>query len=262
MELLIPFGIILLLIAINGLFVAAEFAIIGVRPSRVEQMAQEGDRTAIGIREVVRNPNKQDRYIATAQLGITLASLGLGMYGEPVIAHLLEGPLHDWFGLEGEIVHGISFVIALSFMTYLHVVLGEMVPKTIALQRAEQTVIALALPMRIMQTVFSLAVTVLNQIGLLTLRLLRVPPPGKGARLHTADELELIVSESYEGGLLDQGEQQLIVNIFDFGERRVSQVMTPRTRIEAFARDIGEQALLRRVVASSAQPLPDLRGHD
>ncbi|HEX8681733.1 MAG TPA: CNNM domain-containing protein, partial [Ardenticatenaceae bacterium] len=169
MDILIPFLIILLLILLNGLFVAAEFAIIGVRPSRVEQLAQEGNRTAIAIRNTLREPGKQDRYIATAQLGITLASLGLGMYGEPAIAHLLEGPLHDWFGLEGAIVHTISFIVALTFMTYLHVVIGEMVPKSIALQAAERTVIVLATPMALMQRLFSVVITILNKIGLLVL---------------------------------------------------------------------------------------------
>lgn len=260
-ELIIPFSIITLLILLNGLFVAAEFAIIGVRPSRVEQLVQEGNRTAIGIREVVRTPAKQDRYIATAQLGISLASVGLGMYGEPVIAHLIEPALHDWFGLEGAIVHTISFAIALGIMTYLHVVIGEMVPKSIALQYAERTVIALAAPMGFMQRLFSFAITALNYLGLLTLRLLRVPPPDKGSRLHTPDELELIVSESVAGGMLDADEQQLIANIFSFGDRRVGQVMTPRPRIEAVPVTIGEAELTQRVLASPHSRLPVYEGN-
>ncbi len=256
MEILVPFLIILLLILLNGLFVAAEFAIIGVRPSRVEQLAQEGNRTAIGIRTTLREPGKQDRYIATAQLGITLASLGLGMYGEPAIAHLLEGPLHDWFGLEGAIVHTISFLVALTFMTYLHVVIGEMVPKSIALQAAERTVIVLAAPMALMQSLFSVAITILNKIGLVVLKILRVPPPSKGSRLHTPDELELIVSESVAGGMLDAEEQQLIANIFDFADRRVGQVMTPRPRIEALPMNIAAPELMEQVANSSHSRFP------
>lgn len=256
MELLLSFFIIALLILLNGLFVAAEFGIIGVRPSRVEQLAQEGNRTAIGIRQIIRTPGKQDRYIATAQLGITLASLGLGMYGEPVIAHLIEVPLHDWFGLEGAIVHTISFIIALTIMTYLHVVLGEMVPKSIALQNAEGTVLMLATPMAIMQRIFSVGITLLNGIGLIVLKLLRVPPPEKGSRLHTPGELELIVSESFEGGLLDSGEQQLISNIFDFSDRRVGQVMTPRTRIEAVPTTISQEELFKKFIDLPHSRLP------
>src|SRR5690606_4680385 len=121
METLFSFVIIIVLILLNGMFVAAEFAIIGVRPSRIQQLAEEGNRTAVRLRSVIQRPAQVDRYIATAQLGITLASLGLGMYGEPVIAHLLEPPLHDIFGLEGDIVHTISFLAGLGIITYLHV---------------------------------------------------------------------------------------------------------------------------------------------
>ena len=110
----LDFLIILLLILLNGMFVAAEFSIIGVRPTRIAQLAEEGHGTAKRVQRILDSPAQVDRYIATAQLGITLASLGLGMYGEPVIAHLVEPPLHDWFGLSGEIVHTISFFFALS----------------------------------------------------------------------------------------------------------------------------------------------------
>jgi CBS domain containing-hemolysin-like protein len=255
-EILFAFGIIFLLIAINGLFVAAEFAIIGVRPSRVEQLAQSGNQTAIGIRDTVKEAPRRDRYIATAQLGITLASLGLGMYGEPAIAHLLEEPLHAWFGLEGDIVHTITFIIALSLMTYLHVVVGEMIPKSLALQNAEGVVLALAFPMRLSQWLFHYAISFLNGVGLLTLKLLRVPPPLEGSRLHTSDELEMIISESYQGGLLEQGEQQLLANIFTFGERRVGQVMTPRPKMVAVPIDVSYDALRDLFMNSSYSRLP------
>jgi CBS domain containing-hemolysin-like protein len=168
MSVLFSFIIIAILILINGLFVAAEFSIIGVRPTRVEQLAAEGNRAARWVQGVLDNRRKTDRYIATAQLGITLASLGLGMYAEPAIAHLVENPLHDWFGLEGGIVHTISFILALALVTYLHVVIGEMVPKSLALHNAEGTVLTLANPMRLMGKVFSIPVTLLNRIGLWT----------------------------------------------------------------------------------------------
>jgi CBS domain containing-hemolysin-like protein len=255
-EIFIAIGIIFLLIAINGLYVAAEFAIIGVRPSRVEQLAQTGNKTAVGIRDTVKDAPRRDRYIATAQLGITLASLGLGMYGEPAIAHFLEPYLHDWFGLEGDIVHTITFIIALGIMTYFHVVVGEMIPKSLALQNAERVVLALALPMRISQWLFRYAITILNGIGLLVLRVLRVPPPLEGSRLHTSDELEMIISESYRGGLLEQDEQQLLANIFNFSERRVGQVMTPRPRMMAVPVDVSYDDLRELFLSSSYSRLP------
>lgn len=257
---LFSFLIIVFLILINGLFVAAEFAIIGVRASRMEELVQAGNRTAIGIRDTVRAPARQDRYIATAQLGITLASLGLGMIGEPAIAHLIEGPLHDWFGLEGAIVHTISFIVALSLMTYLHIVFGEMIPKSLALQSAERVVLALAVPMRLIGTILSPAITVLNKLGVFIMHLLRIPPPKSGSRLHTADELEMIVSESVAGGLLDSEEQQLIANIFDFADRRVGQVMTPRPRIAAVPVTVSEEALLDLFKSSPHSRVPFYEG--
>lgn len=256
MPVLFSFIVIAILILINGLFVAAEFAIIGVRPTRVEQLAAGGNRAARWVQGIVDDRRKTDRYIATAQLGITLASLGLGMYAEPAIAHLIEEPLHDWFGLEGGIVHTIAFILALAVITYLHVVVGEMVPKSLALQNAEGTVLALATPMSLIGKLFSIPVTLLNRIGLWTLKLLRIPPPGEGSRLYSLDELELLVHESYAGGLLDDQEQELVTSILDFAEERVEQVMMPRPRITAVPVAIDEEELLRFISKTSYSRLP------
>jgi CBS domain containing-hemolysin-like protein len=256
----LPFIIIALLILINGLFVAAEFAIIGVRPTRIEQLAQEGNRAARAVRVILSDRRKTDRYIAAAQLGITLASLGLGMYAEPAIAHLIENPLHDWFGLEGAIVHTIAFVIALALITYLHVVFGEMVPKSLALQKSEQTVLLLTNPMRVVGKLFSIPITVLNRIGLWILKLLRVPPPGADSRLYSPDELELIVLESYAGGMLDERSQELVANILDFSDERVDQVMMPRTMMTAIPITIEEEALLSLVPTTPYSRLPVYKG--
>jgi CBS domain containing-hemolysin-like protein len=260
MPVLFSFFIIAILILINGLFVAAEFAIIGVRPTRIGQLAARGNRAARWVQSILRDRRKTDRYIATAQLGITLASLGLGMYAEPAIAHLIEGPLHDWFGLEGAIVHTISFILALAAITYLHVVVGEMVPKSLALQNAEGTVLTLGAPMRLIGKLFSIPVTLLNRIGLWTLKLLRISPPGEGSRLYSLDELELLVSESYAEGLLEDYEQELVTNILDFAEERVEQVMMPRPLITAIPAAIGEEELLALFSATPYSRLPVYRG--
>ncbi len=255
-HLLTPPLIILILVLINGLFVAAEFSIIGVRASRMEQLAKEGNRQAQRIRGIVSSRRKTDRYIATAQLGITLASLGLGMYGEPAIAHLLEEPMYAWFGLEGAIAHAISLVIALTLITYLHVVVGEMVPKSLALQSAERTVLWLAEPMALSGKLFSVPVRVLNWIGLLILKLLNVPSPGSKSRLYTPDELELIVSESYTGGVLAEHEREMVSHIFDFAERRAVQVMTPRMMMTAIPITLGEEELLKLMSSAPHSRLP------
>lgn len=248
MDTFAAFALILGLIAINGMFVAAEFAIIGVRPTRIEQLAEEGNAVAKRLYKILHSSALTDRYIATAQLGITFASLGLGMVGEPAIAHFVEPILHDQFGLDGDIVHTISLFLALGVVTYLHVVLGEMIPKALALQNAERMIFTLVAPMLFTQTLFSVLITVLNKIGLLTLRLMRVPPPPKDSRLHTADELELIISESVVGGLIEAEEHELFSNIFDFSELRVGQIMTPRTKLEAFPITISEEELLAKIV--------------
>jgi CBS domain containing-hemolysin-like protein len=253
---LLDFLIILILILLNGMFVAAEFSIIGIRPTRIDQLAAEGHNTAKRVQYILSNPAQVDRYIASAQLGITLASLGLGMYGEPVIAHLLEPRLHDWFGLTGNIVHTISFLVALSLITYLHVVIGEMIPKSMALQSSERVVFMLATPMLIMQTIFSWAITILNKIGVFVLWLLRVPPPTEGNRLHTPDELELIISDSVVGGLIEADEEQLLSNIFDFADLHVGKIMTPRPRIDAVSINISKEDLLEKMFTSIHTRLP------
>jgi CBS domain containing-hemolysin-like protein len=260
MSVLFSFVVIAILILINGLFVAAEFAIIGVRPTRVEQLAAAGNRAARWVHGILHDRRKTDRYIATAQLGITLASLGLGMYAEPAIAHLIEDPLQDWFGLEGGIVHTISFILALTVITYLHVVVGEMVPKSLALENAEGTVLRLASTMRLMGKLFSIPVTLLNRIGLRTLKLLRISSPGEDSRLYSLDEVELLVSESYAGGLLEDHEQALVRNIVDFAEERVERVMMHRPMMTAIPAGIEEQELLALFSATPYSRLPVYRG--
>ncbi|MDT8305690.1 MAG: hemolysin family protein, partial [Anaerolineae bacterium] len=261
-SLFIVLVIVVALVLLNGLFVAAEFAIIGVRPSRVEQLAAEGDRVARGVLSILDSPRKQDRYIATAQVGITVASLGLGMYGEPQIARFVEPVLE---GIGGEavqptLVHTVAFVLSLGFVTYLHVVIGEMVPKSIALSTAEKAVLRLARPMHVAQLILSPVVILLNSIGNSLLRVLRVPPAQGHARLHSPEELGLIVSESAEGGLLNEEEEEMILNIFDFGERQVGQVMTPRRKVQAIPVDMPQTDLLRLVADSRNSRFPVYEG--
>jgi CBS domain containing-hemolysin-like protein len=256
--LIIPIIIILLLIILNGLFVIAEFAIIGVRPSQIEYMANEGHRTAKHILAILRSTDKQNRYIATAQLGITIASLGLGMYGEPQIAHFIEPYLVRLLGvdLHEALITGLGYLVALSLLTYLHIVAGEMVPKSLALAAPDRAVVAVSQPMNLMQTVFAIPVRLLNGIGIVLLYLFRIPPAEGQARLHSPEELELIVSESVEGGLLNENEREIIRNIFDFGERQVHQVMTPRPRVQAIAHDTPLPELLKQMAESKHSRLP------
>jgi CBS domain containing-hemolysin-like protein len=228
---LTPILIIALLIVLNGLFVAAEFAIIASRRPRLEQLSKDGRRGAQAVQHIVSSSVRQDRYIAVAQLGITLATIGLGMYGEPSIAAWLYSPIEHTFGISETLAHTIGTIIAVAIMTYFHVAIGEMIPKALALQSPEQTALGVIGPMRVMRILFYPLVTVLNAIATGFLKLLRIPVEGNGAR-YTAQELARIVNESFEGGELEDAEKVLIANIFDFGEREVYQVMTPRRRIK------------------------------
>ncbi len=257
-ELIVPTLVIIILVLINGFFVAAEFAIIGVRATQVEQLAEEGNSLAKSVLAILDSRKKQDQYIATAQMGITIASLGLAMYGEPAIGHFIEPYLARLLGVEPDaaLVLTVSYLVALGLLTYLHIVVGEMVPKSLALMDSIRVVLTINRPMIIVQAIFRWPVHFLNGIGNLLLRLLKIPPAQGHARVLSPEELELIVSESTEGGLLKEEEEELIRNIFDFGDRVVAQVMTPRTRVQAIPMDIGRDALLKLVTESRHSRFP------
>ncbi|MEW5958062.1 MAG: hemolysin family protein [Chloroflexota bacterium] len=257
-TLIMPGLIIALLIILNGLFVAAEFAIIAVRPTRIEQLANEGHPIARLVLPVLESPDRQNRYIATAQVGITMASLGLGMYGEPQIGRFVEPYLAWLLGRQPHetVILSLGYIIAVSLLTYLHIVIGEMIPKSLSLSKPDKTALAIARFMQVMQFVFSVPVRLLNSIGALILNIFRIPPAEGHARLHSPEELELIVTESAGVGLLNQAEEEMIRNIFDFVERRVHQVMTPRPRVEALPHDLPLPTLLELAAASHFSRFP------
>lgn len=268
-TLIVPAIIIIVLVVLNGFFVAAEIAIVGVRPSQVEHMAEEGDTVASTILDVVTSREKQDTYIATAQLGITIASLGLAQYGEPQIDHFLEPRVELWSGLHTveaflgsigfnniEIGPWISYIVALSLLTYLHVVIGEMVPKTLALTDSVNTSKYLVRPMNLFQTILHWPVFVLNGIGSWLLRIFGVPVVEGHQRVLSQEELELIVTESAEGGLIHVEEEEMIRNIFDFGDRTVGQVLTPRRKVQAIPVDMPYDSVMRFAAASRHSRFP------
>ncbi len=231
-DIAIPLIVIFLLIVINGFFVAAEFGIAAAPRARVAQMAESGSATAQRVLRILREPQLLNRYISTAQVGITLASLGLGMYAEHAVAEWLVGPLEHlgWFGVAA--AHTIASIISVSILTYLHVVVGEMVPKSLALQSPAATAITLTGLMTIADRIFRPMTIALNAIGNAILRLIGLETD-TATRLISAAELEYIVEESTVGGLLDPTEQVYLVNVIDFSERTIGQVMTPRTRMSA-----------------------------
>jgi CBS domain containing-hemolysin-like protein len=258
-EVLIPITIISLLILFNAIFVAAEFAIVAAPRTRMAQLADEGNEAAQLTLKTLLEPALQNRYIATAQVGITIVSLGLGMYGEHIIAEWFLHFIERYWPVQAateSLIHTIATILSVALLTYLHVVLGEMIPKTLALQAPEPTVLGLARPMSILEIVFLPFVTVLNALGNAIVRALGITPPGKGERLFTPEELEYIVEESSEGGMLEPAEQLFIENIFDLEKRTVEQVMTPRTQIVGIPMHASQADVLRRMCETRKSRYP------
>jgi CBS domain containing-hemolysin-like protein len=228
----LPIVVIVALVLVNGVFVAAEFALVGARPSRLESIAERGNRAARWLVSVIHRPAGKDGYIAVAQLGITLASIGLGMYGEPAVAGWLYGPFEDW-GLSSAASHTVGFVIALSAITFMHVVFGEMIPKALALQAPEQVSVRVNPVMRAFSVVFRPMVAVLNAVAFGLMRLLRIPEPDHRTSLYTSTELAIVTDEAAESGALGAMQRNLIRNVFDLDERTAEELMTSRSSIEA-----------------------------
>jgi CBS domain containing-hemolysin-like protein len=224
--------IIAVLVVLNGLFVAAEFAIIGVSKTSVEAAAGRGDRGAGRVLRVLRSPQQVDRFIATAQLGITLSSLGLGMYGEHVLAVWIEGQLtgvpESWRWLPA---HAVASVLAITALTYLHIVFGEMVPKSLALQHADRTARFVLTPMRVIQTALYPFIVGLNGLGNLTLRLVGVQRRETNDTHLSPEELQLIVEESEEVGAIRADAGGLLRELFEFGDLDAAEAMVPRVRV-------------------------------
>ncbi|MBO9394181.1 hemolysin family protein [Caldilinea sp.] len=259
-EILFPLAVVALLILLNGLFVAAEFGIASAPRTRLQQYAEEGVAAARRALDILRTPRKLNRYISTAQIGITIASLGLGMYGEHTVAEWIVHPLEEVSGLSSTAAHAIATILAVGLLTYLHVVFGEMAPKSLALQHPVETTIRIERPMAISERLFLPLTVFLNWAGDMILRLIGLPPVSPAERLASSAELAYIVEESTARGLLDQTEQTYIENIFDFHERTVAQVMTPRSRMVAIPITADEREVLETLTRQPHSRYPVYEG--
>jgi CBS domain containing-hemolysin-like protein len=252
MELLIPAAIVLGLVVLNGFFVAAEFAIVGASRTSIEHQASRGSMLAQRVARVLEDAKRQDRYIATTQIGISVASLGLGMYGEHVLAEWIAYQLAPYDANPWIAAHAMASVIAIGLLTYLHIVIGEMVPKALALQSAERTVLYVTPLILSMEAVIYPLVVALNGIGNMLLRLIGVRRTEAGTdRYHTTEELQFIIEESQEGGLLRGESGNILRELFEFGDRLAGEAMVPRVLVTGIP--VGTEAdELRAIVRAHA----------
>lgn len=213
------------LIAMNGFFVAAEFACVKIRPSRLETLIQEGSRQAKYAKKLT---DHLDASLSVTQLGITLASLGLGWVGEPAVATLIL-PITHAIGLDDVIGHTIALALAFSIITGLHIVLGELTPKTMAIQNVEKIMLSVALPMLVFHRVMYPFVWLLNHVANWVAHRMGFHTVSEGDDAHTEEEIRLLMEESHRQGLIDDTEVDFVDNVFDFTDLNVREIMTPRT---------------------------------
>ena len=256
LEYLVPVLIIFVLIMLNGIFVAAEFALVTAPRTQLRTMEEKGSATAARILKIVSNPVSQNRYITTAQVGITIASLGLGMYGEHVIADWILDSLHHLEQLSEALAHTIATILSVSLLTYLHVVLGEMIPKSFALQTASRVAIGLYYPLNIANKLFLPLVGILNQASMFLIRWFGLAPADDRGRLFNSGDIEFVVEESLGSGMLEYTDQLFIENILDLDERSVRQVMTPRNLVYSLADDLTSEQILETICNTNKTRYP------
>ncbi|MBA9083993.1 CBS domain containing-hemolysin-like protein [Fontibacillus solani] len=217
----------LLLVLLNGFFVSAEFSIVKIRNGRIDTLVEEGRKSAIITKSIL---NHLDGYLSACQLGITLCSLGLGFLGEPVIAAMLN-PLFELAGFKEAAVHVVSITVAFIIIAVLHIVLGELAPKTIAVNKAETVTLLTARPMRVFYKLMYPIVWVLNGLSTALLRLFGIAPRSGNDSLLTEEEIRVMMKESSESGLIDSTEMSLMDNIFEFADTTAREIMIPRTEM-------------------------------
>ena len=229
--------IVIVLVLANGFFVASEFALVAVRKSRIEALANEGSAAAQRLLGCLNNLNA---YISATQLGITLFSLGLGWVGEPAIASMLEpllfklGEVTGWaFLASPRVLNTISFIVGFSIITFLHIAFGELAPKTMALELSERVALAVALPLQIFYKIFSYPIRALDWTGTKIVRVFGLRPSHEHGSIYTEDEIRQLIRVSQESGHLNEEEETLINKVFEFSDTTVKEAMIPRTEIVA-----------------------------
>jgi len=245
---------VIFLVLLNGFFVAAEFSLVTVRQTRIAELVEQGNATAETVQKALENP---DRVIAATQLGITLASLGLGWIGEPALSHFIE-PVVELFPVELRpgLSHSLSAGLAFAIITFLHVVVGELAPKSIALQNPEGTSLVVARPTLWSERIFKPFIWALNGTGNALLRLVGVQPASGHELVHSVEELKMVITASTEVGVVAPQESELLHAIFEFGDLLVRQVMIPRTEVIAVEADLPLEQIIPLITQSTYTKFP------
>jgi len=229
-KLILNLLLVFLLVLLNGVFVAAEFSLVKMRQSRLTQLVSEGNRLA-GI--ALKVNQKLDAYLSATQLGITLTSLGLGWIGEPAISDLLVAPVMHNLGVTNEaLITTISVAVGFCIITFLHIVLGELAPKSLAIQRTEGTALLLSAPLLWFYRIFLPVIWVLNKSANGILRMVGIEPANESEAAHSEEEIRILMNESAKSGVIDENEMKLMDNLFDFSDLRAREIMLPRTDMD------------------------------
>lgn len=246
----------LILVLLNGFFVLSEFAIVKVRRTKLEEFVKQGKRSAS---LALKMSNSLDTYLSATQLGITFSSLALGWIGEPALARLIESNV-TFLANNPVLLHTISFIIAFSIVTFLHVVFGEIVPKSIAIAKAEVMVLYIAKPLYIFWLVFYPLIRFFDIVAASILRVLNVRPATEHELAHSEEELRIIVNESFKGGHIDSVESEIIKNAVDFSETVAKEIMTPRKDMICLNSEKSLEENIKRVISTKHTRYPYCNG--
>jgi len=240
----------LLLVLLNGYFVAAEFALVKVRGSQIDLLVQKGSKRAKIAQQLIQ---RLDSYLSATQLGITLASLGLGAFGEHVMSQIVR---EFFININVQVnEHLVTIPLAFTLITFLHITIGEQVPKMFGIKYPLEMILFISYPMRLFFMVFSPFIWLLNKTSNLILRIIGIKKVGEDD-VHTEEELRLILTESEEGGMIKPSENELIQNVFDFDDRLVKQIMVPQNKISALDVELGRNEMTKRVIDEGYSRLP------
>ncbi|GEK33027.1 UPF0053 protein YhdP [Kurthia sibirica] len=233
----------ILLIAFTAFFVASEFAIVKVRTTRIDQLVSEGNTKAIRAKKVLVH---LDEYLSACQLGITITALGLGWVGESTIEMILH-PVFELLGINGSTASVLSFIIAFSLVTFLHVVVGELAPKTLAIQKAEMITLNLSGPLIVFYKVMYVPIKILNGSARFLTRLFGLKMMSESEEAHSEEELRMIMTDSLKGGEINTSEYNYMNRIFEFDDRIAKEVMVPRTEISSFEQNLNIKEIFEQM---------------